>query len=507
MNVLEDVLPPALLRALGYTLLHSLWQGALIGLAAALLLMVLQRHTAAVRYWVAAGALTCLLALTTATGAWYYTTAPTLTAPHPAQTEAQAAPHAAPVLAEVTSQPTKNPFSNLLQVGAIYAEQHLPLLVTAWLLGMLAMLLRLLASLAYVQRLRHYRVAALPAPWQERLETLTERAGLQHRVQLLASALVPSPMVVGLFRPIILLPLGLATGLPRPQLEMILAHEIAHVLRRDYLFNLLQSVTETIFFYHPAVWYLAAALRTERENCCDDIATHLYGDARLLAQALSAVAELQYTTQHARTRTPRLAMAALGPDGSLLGRVRRLVQHAPAMPTFAEGFAAAVVLIVGAGLVVGSAVFCFGEPSQPAQEPATHTPALAAGQSFGKEWPAGAPRTSQGARDSTDQVAQAAARSAVAAKPAAAGTSATSPDPWAIRQQQLALLKEIQADPKLRASTGQATLVFQGKSLAINGHPQPAAVAARYRRLLHVPHNPATGKVSGVAQIIITDAH
>lgn len=502
MNTLEEVLPPAVLRALGFTLLHSLWQGAVVGVAAALLLMALHRHRAAVRYWVAAGALGCLLLAAGLTGSWYYAAA----AGQPAAAAAALPPASAvgpalvaPPLGGPATQPAR--VAAFAQAGLAYLEQHLPLLVTAWLLGMLAMLLRLLGSLAYVQRLRHYRVAALPAAWQQQLDALAERAGLPRRVQLLASALVSSPLVIGLFRPVVLLPLGLATGLPTRELEMILAHEVAHVLRRDYLFNLLQSVAETVFFYHPAVWYLGAALRTERENCCDDIAIRLYGDARLLAQALALVAELDYAAQ--RPPRPALALAAAGPTGSLLSRVRRLVRPTPATPTFAEGFATALIGIAGVGLLAGSAAFCFGAASAPLvitgtlaiEAPLATRPAapawsgpLPTGGSYPTAPPEAGPLPAAGAP-------------AADLPPAGAGQPA--PNHWAMRQQQQALLREIQANQALRAPNGQAVLVFQNAGLAINGQPQTAAVAARYRRLLGVPHDPATGKVSGVARIVI----
>jgi beta-lactamase regulating signal transducer with metallopeptidase domain len=354
MNELNHLLSPALMRAAGFTLLHSLWQGALVALAASVLLMLLHRHRAEVRYRVVASALTLVVALAALTFVSYYSSGFTALEETSALVTA-AAPAAAIKIASTAelaaSASPEARWQRLLTAGPAYLERHLPLVVGAWLLGMLAMTLRFLGGLAYVQRLRRYRVAALPPAWQTRLDELVAQAGLSQRVQLLASALVPSPVVLGFFKPVILLPLGAATGLAMGELEMILAHEVAHVLRKDYLFNLLQSVAEIVFFYHPAVWFLSASLRTERENCCDDVATELCGTPRRLAEALSSLAELSYAA-----RAPRLAMAATGPDGrgSLLGRVRRLVTHRPTAPTFLEGFWAACVVLLSAGLLAGS---------------------------------------------------------------------------------------------------------------------------------------------------------
>jgi bla regulator protein BlaR1 len=259
MNELNHLLSPALMRAAGFTLLHSLWQGALVALAASVLLMLLHRHRAEVRYRVVASALTLVVALAALTFVSYYSSGFTALEETSALVTA-AAPAAAIKIASTAelaaSASPEARWQRLLTAGPAYLERHLPLVVGAWLLGMLAMTLRFLGGLAYVQRLRRYRVAALPPAWQTRLDELVAQAGLSQRVQLLASALVPSPVVLGFFKPVILLPLGAATGLAMGELEMILAHEVAHVLRKDYLFNLLQSVAEIVFFYHPAVWLL-----------------------------------------------------------------------------------------------------------------------------------------------------------------------------------------------------------------------------------------------------------
>ncbi|TYZ05806.1 M48 family metalloprotease [Hymenobacter lutimineralis] len=348
MNWLEQTLSPALVRALGWTLVHSLWQGAVVALALGGLLLLLRKHSADVRYRVAGLALGTMLLLATVTFARYYYAALT-EVPSTMQLPADTAD-----IRLAAWQPTQEAASTATSTAAVepvgkiatwqqYFDQNLPVLVTAWLLGLLAMTLRLLGGLAYVQRLRHYRVQPLGLEWQRRLGTLAEKANLQRPVALLESALVRVPMVVGHLRPVILLPLGTVTGLSQTYLEAILAHELAHVARRDYLMNLVQSVAEILFFYHPAVWFVTATLRVERENCCDDTATALVGGNPLtLARALTALAELNLAPR----LTPQLAMAAVGSRGTLLSRVRRLVQGRTA-PTFTEGFMAACVVLGG----------------------------------------------------------------------------------------------------------------------------------------------------------------
>lgn len=374
MNWLEHLLSPAVVRALGWTIVHSLWQGAVVALALAGLLLLLRQHTARIRYRVAGVALLALLGLSAVTFSRYYladnsgteAVVPTALA-NVAATTSTVVPASLggnlPLVyafdkrptAAVTGQSAAPASTTMLWLP--YFDQHLPLIVTAWLLGLLAMTLRFLGGLAYLDRLRHYRVRPLPAVWQRRLTELGERAGLRRSVTLLESALVKAPLVAGHLSPVILLPLGTISGLSQAHLEAILAHELAHIVRRDYLMNLVQSITEILFFYHPGVWFVNACLRTERENCCDDIATSMCGSPLTLAQALTGLAELG----HDRFSAPRLAVAAVGPDGSLLGRVRRLVQRRSA-PTFSEGFMAAVVVLGGIVLLGVSTAFSMADP-------------------------------------------------------------------------------------------------------------------------------------------------
>jgi bla regulator protein BlaR1 len=385
MTTLEQFVSPALTRALGWTLLHSLWQGALVAAVLAGALLLLRRQRAEVRYAASAGALGVVVALAGITFGLYFTSSPAQgvwlspgtvktqqmvpmkQAESPAagvsvaskETKKVAARHAgvaqdavaAPVAKAAPATPA--PLIHALKTGLQYFDNNLPLLVVAWLLGLLAMSLRMLGGLLYVQRLRSYRVRPLPAAWQERLAALAARSGVKQPVALLESALVQVPLVVGHLRPVILLPLGTVAGLSPACLEAILAHELAHVLRRDYLVNLLQTVAEVLFFYHPAVWFMANCVRTERENCCDDTATALVGgDPLRLARALTALAE--WSQSAVVPAAPRLALAAMNRPGALLLRVRRLVQRRPAAPTMAEGLMAGALVLGGLGLLGGS---------------------------------------------------------------------------------------------------------------------------------------------------------
>ena len=180
---------------------------------------------------------------------------------------------------------------------------------------------------------------------------------------LLESALVRVPLVVGhRAARAILLPLGTVAGLSPAYLEAILAHELAHVLRRDYLVNLLQTVAEALFFYHPAVWFVAGCVRTERENCCDDAATALVGgDALRLARALTALAE--WSQSAVVPAAPRLALAAFEPP-----RVRCCCgcagwcSAAPPRPRWPKACWPGLLLLGGLGLLGGSVALAGSSP-------------------------------------------------------------------------------------------------------------------------------------------------
>jgi hypothetical protein len=150
-------------------------------------------------------------------------------------------------------------------------------------------------------------------------------------------------MVVGMVKPVIVLPLGLMAQLSRAELEAVLYHELGHVLRRDFLWGLVQQVVETVFFYHPLVWWLGRRMREERELCCDDLAVSMTGAPLVFAKALARVGELSLTG-------PRVVPAATG--GSLRKRIRRLVEG-EAGGRGLDGFAMIPALLLVVSVVSG----------------------------------------------------------------------------------------------------------------------------------------------------------
>lgn len=379
MNYLPAFISPELAQALGWTILHSLWQGALVAVILSVLMIILHRHSAKVRYSVATAALFTVLAMAMLTFGRTYqekTQQPNATVYHPinqtspaAVTPAPAKAAAAPAVTEVTEKNKPMWRGAILVNFKYYFSKHLPVVVLVWLLGMLTMLLRFLGGLAYVQRLKHTHIYPLGSNWNTRLQDMTQRLRVSRPVQLAESALVKTPLVIGYLKPVILLPFGTVAGLSPEQVEAILAHELAHIYRQDYLLNIGQALVEILFFFNPAVWWISDYVRIERENCCDDQAIALCGNPLTYARAL---ANLQIIP----VKTPRLTMAFAGKDGSLLSRIKRLVQpHCP--PTFSEGFLAACVLIVGLTVISVSAAAGFRLTGQEeAVSQVKYTPAM-----------------------------------------------------------------------------------------------------------------------------------
>ncbi|CAM3804046.1 M56 family metallopeptidase [Roseateles saccharophilus] len=273
------------MNAWGWALLNFVWQGAIVGGVALLLLTLLRGAPARWRYAVSALSLLLCLGLP---------------------------------LAQCLdlATPTEGDFTTELEPLA----EQMPALVTAWALGTALMLGRLGLGLAWVARARR-RSTAAPAEWQERLDGLARGLGLRRKVTLRLLPELDGPIALGMLRPCVLLPAALLSRLPVGLLEALLAHELAHVRRWDYLANLLQSVVEALLFFHPVVWWLSARMRAERELVADQISAELLGDSRRMAQALHALSELQPRP------LPTVALAARG--GELLRRVERLLAPRP----------------------------------------------------------------------------------------------------------------------------------------------------------------------------------
>lgn len=315
MNAMYDFLSSEWSRALGWTAIHSLWQGFLIAIILAVLMIPLQRYTAKARYWAANFSLLLVFASAIITFCLIYS--PSTAVPGQILLDEHSLDEIS-ILAYDTAQAAEQ---SLGKRFTAYFEQHLPLMVSLWLIGLAFFLLRMLGGIAYVQHLKHNQVRQLPAHWNDLLQQLATKMGLQKPITLLESAIIKSPMLIGYLKPVVLMPVGAVNALSPAQVEAVLAHELAHVLRNDYLWNILQSFIEALFYFNPAVWWISANIRLERENCCDDMALFFCNNSLEYAKALVKLQECHQTPAH-------FAMAFSGQRRQhLLNRVKRILNQ------------------------------------------------------------------------------------------------------------------------------------------------------------------------------------
>jgi len=330
----EQPLAHGLAHAIGWTLLHFCWQGAVIAVLLWCVLGLLSGRSPRLRYLAACSALalTVLVPLATFAGIAFDE--------HALWTAGQATVIDAGMVLHVGAGGPAEPW--LMRIAEAL-DRSVPWIMLAWLAGVLVFLGRLSAGFLIARRMRLVATQAPPADLQEMFDDLRHRLRVSRPVRLMKSALVQVPTVIGWLRPVVLVPVSCFTGLSGAQIEAILSHELAHIRRHDYLVSVFQSVIEALLFYHPAVWWVSKQVRRERECCCDDLAVAVGGDALAYAKALSYLEER-------RSSLPEVALGANG--GVLTMRIKRLLGCTER--SAASQFAAAMVLTVVVAAIAAS---------------------------------------------------------------------------------------------------------------------------------------------------------
>lgn len=328
---LFPAIDPDLARVVGWTGVHFLWQGTLIGAVLACLLR--RQKTAETRHATSVFAMLFLLA-------------------SPAVTAFFLGGNHGPSVAHSPSVPqTLVDGLSGAATAAVLPERAgaFGWIAAAWVAGTSIMLLRLLLHLSRALALRAGSSRDAPPGWQAALDLLRIQLGIRRPIRIAVHPRILAPIVVGCLRPMVLVPVSALTGLTPDQLRAVLAHELAHVRRLDPFINAVQALFESLLFFHPVVWWVSRQIRVEREFCCDDAAVMACGDSLVYARALSLLADLGAEEQ-------RLAIASTG--GSLMDRIRRIVmcettpRVASSRPTMvaALGAAALTVAVLTAGV-------------------------------------------------------------------------------------------------------------------------------------------------------------
>ncbi|MEQ8809864.1 MAG: M56 family metallopeptidase [Imperialibacter sp.] len=343
MNMLQPYLSDTLVQALGWTFLHSLWIGALLSVIFLGVRWIMKSYSAQSKYVAGLSFLSLLPAIMLMVFIYTFNELAHVRSSRTSEMEMgkhQLADFTAGT-ADVVSETTKAPFyvGWLDEIRTYYFYKYHSFLVTVWLLGIALLSAQNIGGYFYSGRLRKQGLLEPGDELIKAFNSLLSTSGVSKGVLLMESVLVRAPVLVGYFKPVILLPIGLASSLSVSEVEAILAHEIAHIRRHDFLVNILQCCVEVLFFYHPGVWVIGSAIRSERENCCDDIAVQLSGNSMSLALALTHVEEWKLTSN--------VALGFSGNKNSLLNRIKRIINDKTMKAQNRDGNLLAVAIIAG----------------------------------------------------------------------------------------------------------------------------------------------------------------
>jgi beta-lactamase regulating signal transducer with metallopeptidase domain len=334
MNALAHLLAPDVLRTLGLSLLHFLWQGAALAALAAATLSASRK--ASTRYAIAIVALVLMVSAPIVTYFVIHNSIPSISA------SSQISGSAVARIVKLTAE-------NVPATGRtrVLSSALLTTFVELWFVGVLLFSLRTAGGFFLVVRLRRRDSKPMSTDLLALCRKMQSRLGITRAIRYCESIHLDAPAVVGWFRPVVLLPISALTGLTELQLRAIIAHELAHIRRLDAFFNLFQVAAETLLFYHPAVWWLSKRIRTERENCCDDVALAVCGNPAEYARALALMEEWRVA--------PSFVMAAN--RGPLASRVTRLLGLTEKGSSLRNAGVALGVLCLAAALLAGNALF------------------------------------------------------------------------------------------------------------------------------------------------------
>ena len=321
MQIFENISAEGLTHSLGWTIIHSLWQGLIVGTIVLLLVYCFAKgkQSANIRYGLFAGGMMLLLAWTLLTFGRMLNIngeLPPIPDKGNVETEFMTIPHA--VAAQPVIKSAKTQYAGMKRFSG-WVEAQIPLIVLLWTLGMFALSLRFAGAYLQVVKIKRSGHFCQNAALLNKLKTMTKSMGLRQNIRLRIAKNIGGPMLIGWLKPVILLPASIVSALPPQQLEAIIAHELAHIRRHDYAINILQSVVEIVLFYHPVIWWLSKGMRVEREHCCDDLAVRICGNAMQYARALHHIETLKNQV-HA---LPVAAFSGAG-KGGLRHRIERL---------------------------------------------------------------------------------------------------------------------------------------------------------------------------------------
>jgi len=340
MRILSDLLNESIVNAFGWTIFHILWQGTFIAMFTGLLLRFINRKSSQLRYVISLCSLFVIVGLSVFNFVNNY------------EDKSHALNQNLVVSNETVNSlelPVKV-FSNLdtkiSETGILKSvfngidnlSGYFPLIVSLWFIGVGIFLIKFVFSYLYSSRLRTVGIIDIQDEWLQKFNKIRNNLHVKKIVRFIESTLIKVPIVLGYLKPIVIIPAEMLSGIPTNQIEAIIAHELAHIRRNDYIINVIQTIIETVFFFHPAVWYLSSKIRNERENCCDDIALTVCDGSLVYAKALVSIQDLSLEKHYA-------AVAFSGRKKHLLNRIKRMIMKPKGKSNFTDKIIAATIIL------------------------------------------------------------------------------------------------------------------------------------------------------------------
>jgi beta-lactamase regulating signal transducer with metallopeptidase domain len=304
-----SILESSTVNALVWSIIHSIWQFSLIALIMSLLLKRYQNHTSNLRYLIALGSLGFSFIVSLGTFLYYYYE--TSGADLITMSEKQE------FIINISSEPIVN--SSLWMDIYVWIDQYQQPIFYTWLIGVLLFASKFVFSLGYVEFLSRTATPIFDQDAYRSFRKIINHLKIAQNVQIGESKYVKSPMILGFFKPIVLFPVGIINQLDIAEAEAILAHELAHFVRKDITVNMVQTLVEILFYYHPAIWWISTNIRVERENCCDDLAIKYLGNNIHYAKTLVKMQEIN------SNQSPILALNFSKKDSFFSQRIKRIL--------------------------------------------------------------------------------------------------------------------------------------------------------------------------------------
>lgn len=336
-----------LITATVYVLLHSLWQALFIALILSVYIKYSKRSSSNIKYSVSFISLTAVVFSSAVTFIYYIK-------------EAGFASVTGPYLTKRFSYMTGTGTDTITSLTGSF-ENYSGLIFSLWFTGMTVFFVRFCIDLYYADMLRKKDCRPLPEEMTVLFRKLYGKMGIEKTVRFLESPIASVPAVVGYFKPVVILPLGIVMKIPSDQLEAVISHELAHIARNDFLHNLIQSIIEIVYFFNPSVIWISRMIRRERENACDDLAVKQCKDPALLARGLYSLGLLN-------SEMPVTVMAASGKKKSLLCRIKRIITKENDMTRTYSGFAASVIVMLLTVTVITSCSLFAGTKDEVKEE-------------------------------------------------------------------------------------------------------------------------------------------